>query len=59
MKVNLLVVINYIFIVPNQLYKSSDKSIIIDLINKENLENFKKKPSIENLPKIYIELELD
>ena len=29
------------------------------MINKENLENFKKKPSIENLPKIYIELELD
>ena len=29
------------------------------MINKENLENFKKKPSIENLPKIYVELELD
>jgi len=52
-------ILEVIDIVINQLYKSSDKSIIIDLINKENLENFKKKPSIENLPKIYIELELD
>ena len=52
-------ILEAIDIVINQLYKSSDKSIISDLINKENLENFKKKPSIENLPKIYIELELD
>ena len=35
-------ILEAIDIVINQLYKSSDKSIISDLINKENLENFKK-----------------
>lgn len=52
-------ILEAIDIVINQLYKSSDKSIISDLINKDNLEKFKKNPTIENLPKIYIELELD
>ncbi len=33
-------ILEVIDIVINQLYKSSDKSIIIDLINKENLEKF-------------------
>ena len=45
----------------NQLYKNADKSIIKELINIEDYNDFKKHPSIENLPKIYIEvgLELD
>lgn len=52
-------ILEAIDIVINQLYKNSDKSIISDLINKDNLEKFKRNPTIENLPKIYIELELD
>ena len=52
-------ILEAIDIVINQLYKNSDKSVISDLINKENLEKFKKNPTIENLPKIYIEIELE
>ena len=52
-------ILEAIDIVINQLYKNSDKSIIGDLINKENIEKFRENPSIENLPKICIELELD
>lgn len=52
-------ILEAIDIVINQLYKNSDKSIIGDLINKDNLEEFKKNPTIDKLPKIYIELELE
>lgn len=46
-------------IVINQMYKNTDKSIIGELMNKENIDTFKKDPKIDNLPSIYIELELD
>ena len=52
-------ILEAIDIVINQLYKNSDKSIIGELINKENIDEFKKNPNIERLPKIYIELELN
>lgn len=52
-------ILEAIDIVINQLYKNSDKSIIGELINKENLEEFKKNPKIEKLPNISIELEFD
>ena len=54
-------VVEAIDIAINQLYKNADKSIIKELINIEDYNDFKKHPSIENLPKIYIDvgLELD
>lgn len=52
-------ILEAINIVLNQQYKNSDKYIIKDLINIENIKNFERNPSIENLPKINIELELN
>lgn len=52
-------VVEAIEIVLNQLYKNADKSIIKELINIEDYNDFKKRPSIENLPKIYIEIGLE
>ena len=48
-------------IVLNQQYRNSDKSILHDLINKDNIKNFEDNPSFENLPSIQIEVvfELD
>ena len=43
----------------NQLYKNVDKSIIKDLLNINNVKKFKENPSIENLPKIEIEIEFN
>lgn len=51
-------IIEAIEIVINQLYKNSDKSIIKELINIENYDAFKKNPSMEKLPQIYIEVGL-
>ena len=48
-------------IVLNQQYRNSDKSILHDLINKDNIKKFENDPSFENLPSIQIEIifELD
>lgn len=43
----------------NQLYRNSDKSIIKDLLNINNVKKFEKNPSIETLPKIQIEIEFN
>lgn len=43
----------------NQLYKNTDKSIIKDLLNINNVKKFEKDPSIENLPRIQIEIEFN
>ena len=43
----------------NQLYRNTDKSIIKDLLNINNVKNFEKNPSIENLPRIQIEIEFN
>lgn len=42
----------------NQQYKNSDKSVLRDLFNKEQVSYFMNNPSIRALPRIYIELEL-
>ena len=43
----------------NQLYRNADKSIIKELLNISNVNKFKENPSLENLPKIYIEIEFN
>lgn len=43
----------------NQNYKNSEKFILKDLLNKENVEIFKTNPNIANLPEIIIEVELE
>lgn len=50
-------VLEAISIVINQKYKNSDKSYLKDLFNRENVEYFKKNPTVNNLPFIRIELE--
>lgn len=40
-------------------YRNSDKAYILDLLNLENLKNFKENRTIETLPKIRISLELE
>jgi len=52
-------VIEAINIVLNQWYKTADKSIIEELINRELIDNFYAAPSVESLPYIAIEVELD
>lgn len=46
-------------IVLNQLYRNTDKSILKDLFNSENVDEFKANPSMKSLPKILIEMEFD
>ena len=43
----------------NQQYRTSDKAILRDLFNAEMVAAFQENPSIKNLPKIVIEVELD
>ena len=52
-------ILEAIKIVINQLYKNVDKSILKDLFNKQQVENFKKNPCVEKLPKILIEIDLN
>ena len=42
----------------NQQYRNTDKSILRDLFNTQIVARFKDNPSINTLPKIYIEVEL-
>jgi len=51
-------VLEAICVVLQQWYKNSDKSIIKELLNIENIRKFQESPSTETLPKIRIELEL-
>lgn len=48
-----------ISIVINQKYQTTDKSILKDLFNITQVENFNVNPSYSNLPYIYIELVLE
>lgn len=66
-KINILVgeneagkstILEAINIVLNQFYKNADKNIIKDLVNINNVNDFKKDPKIETLPKIKIEITL-
>lgn len=52
-------VLNAIKLVLNQDYRYTDKAVLEDLFNVDLIKSFKENPSIENLPKIYIELELE
>lgn len=52
-------ILEAIKIVLNQMYKNTDKSILKDLFNKTQVENFSACPSLETLPQIEIELDLE
>lgn len=52
-------VIEAINIALNQWYRTADKSIIEELINRELLDEFYASPSIDALPQIVIEIEFD
>ena len=52
-------VIEAINIVLNQWYRTADKSIIEELINRELLDEFYAAPSVDTLPQIVIEIEFD
>ncbi len=45
-------------IVLNQTLRNSDKNALENFFNKDHIDAFNKKPRIENLPKIYIEITL-
>lgn len=50
-------VLEAIQILINQNYRNIDKSVLKDLFNKSNVENFIKNPSVRSLPNIVIEAE--
>lgn len=52
-------VIEAINIALNQWYRTADKSVIEELINRELLDEFCAAPSVDTLPKIVIEIEFD
>ena len=52
-------ILEAIKIVLNQQYKNSDKAILHDFFNINNVNKFKNAPTVENLPKILIEIELE
>lgn len=51
-------ILEAIKVVLNQQYKNTDKSILKDLFNRNQIDNFNKNSSIETLPRIQIELDL-
>lgn len=46
-------------IVLNQQYWNADKSVLQDLFNLENIRTFQNRPSVDTLPKIIIEMDLE
>ena len=52
-------ILEALHIVLNQQYKNADKAILRDLFNSENVANFKANPSIDSLPSIIIEVDLE
>lgn len=52
-------VIEAINIALNQWYRTADKSIVEELINRELIDKFYATPSVDTLPKIIIEIEFD
>lgn len=42
----------------NQQYRTADKSVLRDLFNAQMVAEFRANPSVNTLPKIYIEVEL-
>lgn len=51
-------ILEAIDIVINQRYRNIDKYIIKEILNSEEKKCFEKNPSVKNLPKVYIEIEL-
>ncbi len=45
-------ILQAIKIVLNQMYRNADKSILKDLFNKTEIDNFYANPSIDTLPKV-------
>lgn len=52
-------ILEAIQILINQNYRNTDKSALKDLFNRDSVEHFLNDPSIESLPQILIEAELD
>ncbi len=52
-------ILEAIKVVFNQQYRNMDKAVLIELFNIQNMENFHNEPCVENLPQIYIEVELE
>ena len=52
-------ILEAINIVINQWYQYGDRSLIVDLFNREEVLAFKEKPCIDTLPQIAIELDFD
>ncbi len=52
-------ILEAISIIVNQKYRNSDKYIIQEMLNINQVEKFMSNPSIDTLPSIYMELELD
>lgn len=46
-------------LVVSQTYKNSDKSNLLDLFNRTQIDSFNEAPSVKTLPRIHIELELE
>lgn len=51
-------ILDAIKIVLNQQYRNADKAILRDLFNVQMIGEFQNNPSVKNLPRIYIEMEL-
>lgn len=52
-------ILEALMIVLNQNYKNLEKTLLAPLFNLDRIEKYKNEPRMENLPKIYIEVELD
>lgn len=52
-------ILEAINIVLNQWYRNADKNIIKEIMNIENIKDFKKNPDVDNLPKILLELDIN
>lgn len=52
-------ILDAIKLVLNQDYRHADKAVLSDLFNVDMVKSFKEHPSLENLPKIYIEVEFE
>ena len=52
-------ILEAIKLVLNQQYRTSDKSILAELFNRENIDIFIKNPSIKTLPSIQINIQLE
>ncbi len=52
-------ILDAIRLVLNQDYRNADRSVLEDLFNASMIKKFRENPSLENMPRIYIEVILD